>query len=122
MPHSLRFGFAAASVGIVNEIAAAHDAFINAVTWHGPIEPATDLLAAHPGIATHSIYAAAILGDAATVREFLAHDPASATVKGGPLGWDALTYLCFSKYLRLDPARTNGFVASATTLLDAGAD
>src|SRR5262249_45375326 len=41
---------------------------------------------------------------------------------GGPRGWDPLTYLCFSRYLRLDPSRPGGFVRSATLLLDAGAD
>ncbi len=41
--------------------------------------------------------------------------------KGGPYGWDALTHLCFSRYLRLDRARSNGFVRTATALLDAGA-
>jgi len=42
--------------------------------------------------------------------------------KGGSHGWDALTYLCFSKYLRLDPARSDGFVRAATALLDARAN
>src|SRR5260370_1247914 len=47
--------------------------------------------------------------------------PANATAKGGLRGWDALTHLCFSKYLRIDRARTDGFVRAATALLDAGA-
>jgi ankyrin repeat protein len=106
----------------VSPIDEAHDDFIEASVWHGPLERAAELLAAHPEIATHSIHAAAILGDPATVRRFLARDPASATQKGGPKGWDALTHLCFSKYLRLEPARTGGFVDAATALLDAGAD
>src|SRR6185503_2145114 len=37
-------------------------------------------------------------------------------------GWDALTYLCFSKYLRLDKDRSEGFVRAATALLQSGAD
>src|SRR5439155_21610545 len=48
-------------------------------------------------------------------------DPGNATVKGGPRGWDALTHLCFSKYLRLDRARAAGFMRAARALLDAGA-
>ena len=103
-------------------IAKAYDDFIEASLWHGPLEPAAEILAAHPEIATHSIHAAAILGDAATVRRFIARDPASAKEKGGPKGWDALTHLCFSRYLRLEPARTAGFVDAATALLDAGAN
>ncbi len=41
--------------------------------------------------------------------------------RGRPLGWDALTHLCFSKYLRFDRTRSAGFVGAATALLDAGA-
>ena len=55
------------------------------------------------------------------MRRFLELDPANATAKGGPRGWDALTHLCFSKYLRLDRARSDGFVRAATVLLEAGA-
>lgn len=87
----------------------------------GTLDHAREILAAHPAVATQSIYAAAILGDAATVRRFIELDSASVTAKGGPRGWDALTHLCFSKYLRLDRARSDGFVDAASALLDAGA-
>jgi ankyrin repeat protein len=95
----------------------------------GTLEAAQAILAAHPEVATSSIYTAAILGDAATVLRCLANDPAAATAKGGPHGWDALTYLCFSRYLRIqgriegriDRVRNEGFVAAAAALLDAGA-
>jgi ankyrin repeat protein len=97
------------------------EAFIDASVWHGPLEPAEAILAAHPEVAGSNIHTAAILGDEAGVRRFLALDPGSANAKGGPRGWDALTHLCFSKYLRLDRARTGGFVRAAMALLDAGA-
>src|SRR5438034_1044610 len=87
----------------------------------GTLDRAEAILAAHPGVATSVIHTAAILGDDATVRRFLAVDSANATAKGGPHGWDALTHLCFSKYLRLDRARSAGFVRAAQALLDAGA-
>ncbi len=87
----------------------------------GVLERAEAILAAHPEVASATIHAAAILGDDAAVRRFLELDPANATAKGGPRGWDALTHLCFSRYLRLDRARSAGFVRAATTLLDAGA-
>ncbi len=96
-------------------------AFIEASVWHGPLEPAAEILAAHPDIGSSDLYAAAILGDAAAVARFLTNDPSAASAKGGPLGWDALTYLCFSKYLRLDGTRAEGFLRAATALLDAGA-
>jgi hypothetical protein len=87
----------------------------------GTLEQAQAILAAHPEVATHDIYTAAVLGDDATVQRFLALDPASATTKGGPHGWDALTHLCFSRFLRLDRTRSAGFVRAAQALLDAGA-
>lgn len=87
----------------------------------GTLEQAEAIRAAHPEVAAGSIHAAAALGDDEAVRRFLAADPASATATGGPRGWDALTHLCFSRYLRLDPARSEGFVRAAEALLDAGA-
>jgi ankyrin repeat protein len=87
----------------------------------GTLERAEAVLAAHPEVASSDIHTAAILGDAAAVRRFLVLDARNATAKGGPYGWDALTHLCFSRYLRLDRARSDGFVASAKALLDAGA-
>jgi ankyrin repeat protein len=87
----------------------------------GTLEEAEMILDRHPYVATSSIYAAALLADEATVRMYLARDPASATMKGGARGWDALTHLCFSRYLRLDRARSDGFVRTARALLDAGA-
>jgi len=91
--------------------------------WHssGTLERAEAILAAHPEAASRDIYTSATLGDAAGVRRFLTLDARDATAKGGPHGWDALTHLCFSRYLRLDRARSDGFVASAKALLDAGA-
>jgi ankyrin repeat protein len=95
--------------------------FIEAAVWHGTLDEAKAILAAHPEIASSDIYVAALLGDESAVRRFLARDPASATAKSAPLDWDALTHLCFSKYLRLDPARSEGFVGAARALLEAGA-
>lgn len=87
----------------------------------GTLERAEAILAAHPELAGVSIHAAAILGDDAGVGRFLARDPGSAARKGGPRGWDPLTYLCFSRYLRLDRGRSESFVRAAAALLDAGA-
>ena len=78
------------------------------------------MLAARPRLAKGDIYAASLLGDSAEVRRLLDEDRGRATARGGPYGWDALTHLCFSRYLRLRPS--DGFVESAEALLDAGAD
>ncbi len=92
--------------------------------WHGSgtLENAEAILTAYPEVARASIYAAAVLADVAGVQRFLAKDGRNATAKGGLYGWDALTYLCFSKYLRLDRERSGKFVEAARALLDAGAD
>jgi hypothetical protein len=79
-------------------------------------------LAAHPELASSDIHIAAILGDVERVRAFLAPDPGCVHARSEPYGANALTHLCLSKYLRLDPARSEAFVAAATALLDAGAD
>ncbi len=96
-------------------------AFLEACAWHGSLERAEAILAAHPEIASSDIHTAAVLGDDRAVRRFLELDPENATAKGGPHGWDALTHLCFSRYLRLDRARSDGFVRAARALLNAGA-
>jgi ankyrin repeat protein len=87
----------------------------------GTLDRAQAILSAHPDLPSANIHAAAILGDDAALLRFLHLDSAIATSKGGPRGWDALTHLCFSRYLRLDSARSDGFVKSARALLDAGA-
>ncbi len=87
----------------------------------GTLERAEAILAAHPDVAGKNIHTAAILGDDVGVRRFLERDPGSATAPGGPYGWDALTHLCFSRYLRLERARSAGFVRAAAALLDGGA-
>jgi len=46
-------------------------AFIEAAVWHGTLERAEAILAAHPEIASSDIHSAAILGDDAAVRRFL---------------------------------------------------
>ncbi len=91
--------------------------------WHasGTVDQANLILSRYPHVATDSIYTASVLGDATSVAAFLAGDPDVATAPGGPHGWDALTYLCFSRYLRLEPARSEGFVKAARALLEAGA-
>ncbi len=105
----------------VTEVGDVRTAFLTEATWHGTLAAAEALLAAHPELATTDIHTAAVLGDEATVRQFIARDPSSVTAKSAPYGGDALNYLGLSKYLRLHPERTAEFVRTATALLDAGA-
>ncbi len=92
--------------------------------WHasGTVEHADLILARYPDAATGSIYSAAVHADQAAVKSWLARDPSLATAPGGPHNWDALTYLCFSRYLRIEKARSEAFVSTARALLEAGAN
>jgi ankyrin repeat protein len=92
--------------------------------WHasGTLEHPDMILARYPSVAMGNIYSAAVLGDEGTVRAWLARDASLARITGGPRQWDALTYLCFSRYLRIDKARSEAFVATARALLEAGAN
>ncbi|HKF47130.1 MAG TPA: ankyrin repeat domain-containing protein [Terracidiphilus sp.] len=87
----------------------------------GTLDEATAVLTRYPNVAKASIYTAAVLADEAAVRGFLARDPATVNATGGPYGWDVLSHLCFSRYLRLDEPRGVAFVRTARVLLDAGA-
>ena len=87
----------------------------------GTLEHAEMILSRYPQVAADNIYTAAILADETAVSSFLSRDPNNATAKGGPYDWDALTYLCFSRYLRVDKLRSDAFVLTAGILLDAGA-
>jgi ankyrin repeat protein len=88
----------------------------------GTLEQAQLILQRYPHVATANIYTASILADEPSVKKLLTQNPKLATTTGGPHNWDALTHLCFSRYLRLDPERSEAFVNTARTLLDAGAN
>ena len=77
----------------------------------GTLDEARALLAAYPDLARANIYTAAVLGDPEHVRSCIGAEPQSATAKGGPHLWDALTHLCFSRFLQNDRARTDAFAA-----------
>lgn len=94
---------------------------IRASHGSGTVDEARALLAAHPELAHASVYAAAVTGDAAAVSRWLDADPALATLRGGPHDWDALTWCCFSRWLRDEHDRAADFVAVARLLIEAGA-
>ena len=98
------------------------DQFLDAAFWTDATEKADAILARHPEIATQSVHAAAVLGDEATLRDFIDADRKSATAKAGPGDHDPLTRLCFSAYFAADRSSSERFVRCARLLLDAGAD
>ncbi|HJR59830.1 MAG TPA: ankyrin repeat domain-containing protein [Vicinamibacterales bacterium] len=78
------------------------------------------LLRNNPALARQSLHAAIVCGELAEVRRRLSENPSLAAHKGGPRGWEPLTYLCYAR-LPL-PALNEYAVALATLLLDLGAN
>lgn len=122
VPGEPRFDDAGDPYREVTEPRDVRTAFLKEAMWHGTLVAAEAILAEHPELRTADIHTAAVLGDDALVRQFIARDPASVTAKSPPYGGDALNYLGLSKYLRLDPSRSDAFLRAARALLDAGAD
>jgi ankyrin repeat protein len=97
------------------------DAFLVASVM-GQTGRAARLLAEDPEIATYDLRTAVVLGDAARVNAMLDNDPGLATRPDPGSGWPPLLGACSSRWHRIDPGRSDGLVAVARLLLDAGAD
>jgi ankyrin repeat protein len=82
---------------------------------------AAAILEADPGIAARSLNAAAVLGEADSVREVLAANPSAAVAIDDGRGWPPLLYVCYSRWHQVDPSRATGMAAVVRLLLDAGA-
>jgi ankyrin repeat protein len=95
-------------------------AFLTA-SVNGWASQAERLLAGGPGLARASVSAAATLGEAGLVSEFITADPALAVAPDLDRGWPPLLYACYSHWHRIDPARASGLVNVTSLLLDAGA-
>jgi Ankyrin repeats (3 copies) len=100
---------------------AAVEEFIRCATG-GASGRAERLLALHPGIASASLHAALVLGDAAAVETRLRSHPELATQSGGPQNWEPLLYACHSSMHTSVPGRVGGLVAIARLLCSLGAN
>ena len=83
---------------------------------------AARMLAATPAIAGHSFETAVILGDAARVSEDMRRDPEIATRPDPRSGWTPLHVVSASRWNQVEPARSDGLLAVARLLIEAGAD
>jgi len=83
---------------------------------------AAEILHADPGIAERSLPAAAVLGDAAAVREHLAADQEAVGALDEERGWPPLLYACYSRWPQAEPDRAPGLAEVVRLLLAAGAD
>ncbi len=92
-----------------------------AASVDGRLGQAAAIFRANPGIASRSLLAAAVLGDAGAARAMLADDPAAAVTVDDERGWPPLLYACYSRWHEIDPGRAAGLAEVARILLEAGA-
>ena len=87
--------------------------------WGGDPRLAARIVEREPGLSRESLAMAAVCGDLEEAERRLEADPAEATRKSGPLDWEPLLYLAYSRIP--GPGQDNA-LAIATRLVDAGAD
>lgn len=94
------------------------DEMLRQMIFQGDPAIGAALLASHPVLAEVDFYTAVATGRLTLVNERLAHEPAIASRRGGPLNWEPLLYLTYSRL----PGHAGNSVAIAQALLDHGAD
>jgi Ankyrin repeats (many copies) len=98
----------------------AASAFV-AASIDGHLHRASEMLGANPGIASRSLLAATVLGDADTVREMLVAQPAAAVAIDDERGWPPLLYACYSRWHQIEPWRAAALAEVVRVLLGSGA-
>ncbi len=78
------------------------------------------LVAAHPTLATHSVWTMAAVGNHVALEASLRADPPAVNRRGGPFGWEPLVYAAYSRLSLAD--RAYDTYEAARVLLAAGAD
>jgi hypothetical protein len=92
-----------------------------AASVEGRLREAATILDAVPDVASHSLAAAAVVGDVRQVTRMLAVDPAAAVTIGEARGWPPLLYACYSRWQQTDARLAAGLTEVVRLLLDAGA-
>jgi ankyrin repeat protein len=92
-----------------------------AASVEGRVREAATMLDAAPDVASHSLAAAAVLGDATQVAQMLAADAGAAIAVDDVRGWPPLLYACYSRWHQIDPRRATGMAEVVRLLLAAGA-
>src|ERR1700722_4111601 len=93
-----------------------------AASVDGRLGEAATILGDHPDMASYSLEAAAVLGDAEQARARLAGHPAAALAIDEVRGWPPLLYACYSPWSQIDPARAAGIADVVQVLLAVGAN
>lgn len=94
------------------------DELLRQMIFQGNPADGARLLARHPALAAHDFLTAVATGRLDLVQPALARDARLAARAGGPLGWEPLLYLAYSRL----PGHEQHAVAIATLLLDHGAN
>jgi ankyrin repeat protein len=94
------------------------DEMLRQMIFHGDPAIGAGLLARHPELADFDFYTAVATGELAAVKQHLARDAGIAARTGGPLNWEPLLYLTYSRL----PGHAEQAVEIAHALLDHGAD
>lgn len=81
---------------------------------------ARTVLGRHPELASTDLAVAAVTADVAAVAAHLERDPGAASRATGPMGWEPILYLAFSRIL--EGASGADVFAVGAALLDRGAD
>src|SRR5204863_8334217 len=76
---------------------------LNADHRSGKLDEAEQILRENPELRAANIYTACVLGDVKRVAAFLEQDPKLATTPGGSRNWPPILYVCFSRFMRLQP-------------------
>lgn len=93
-------------------------AMLRQMTWHGEPPVGEKLLMQHPSLAVHDFFTAVATGELATVQRHLDTDPSTASHAGGPLNWEPILYLAYSRL----PGHDRHALEIARLLLDHGAN
>jgi len=93
-------------------------AMLRQMTWHGEPSVGEKLLVRHPALAAYDFFTAVATGELAVVRRLLDSDPSAASRAGGPLNWEPILYLAYSRL----PGHDGHAVEIAQLLLDRGAN
>ena len=109
-----------AAVDAESALRQAVPAFV-AASVEGRLRLASDIFSADPGIADRSLLAAAVLGDAMSVREAIAFGPEAAVTIDSERGWPPLLYACYSRWHQIDASRAAGLAEVVRVLVESGA-
>lgn len=86
------------------------------------LKSAAKMLAQNPNLTGAGFYAALVLGEHARVEDSLRQDPSLLSAPGGPMSYEPIGYVCFSRFAGPASQRADALVETARLLLRLGAN